>query len=102
MQFAGRGAADRARAACGRRATLLILAAVAPPDLPPDCALLDAKALARTGPISVSAGPDGAVVDTVRARSGQRLWMRAGAAPPMPASVLLTAGNEQQPRAAPD
>jgi competence protein ComEC len=73
-QFHGAGAAGRATAACGARATLIVVTTKARP--PTGCALYDADAMALTGPMSVRAGPEGPVITTVRDYAGDRIWMR--------------------------
>jgi competence protein ComEC len=75
-QFSGRGAAERAKAACGGD-DLLILAAEAPGDLPAGCRLIDERLLAATGPMALSGKGGAPVLDWVRRRTGDRPWMRA-------------------------
>jgi len=79
-QFSGKGAVERAVAACDA-ADVVILAAAAGDRVPTHCRFYDSAMLRKTGPLAFRLEGQGVRVETTRARTGDRLWNRTNAAP---------------------
>ncbi len=73
--FTGKGAAERARAAC-RDNAFVVLAAEWEGPVPTACTVYDTRRLRETGALAVHAGPDGLRIVTARDAAGTRLWNR--------------------------
>ncbi len=92
----GRGAAERALAACSAGRIIVTTA-----DLPDTdaCLMLDEPALRATGAIALRRSTDGIVIETARNASGERPWTtgpsRTSEAPPDPQEMLIAALADQ-------
>ncbi|SPF75829.1 ComE operon protein 3 [Aliiroseovarius pelagivivens] len=71
----GRGAEDRLAEVCAG-ADLVVLAAWRDDALPEGCAVLDRKALAKSGAVAVHLEPDGWSIEPSRPEDRARLWTR--------------------------
>ena len=71
LHLTGRGASERASAAC-READFVVVSA--PADVEGDCTLFDRNALRRTGAIAIYASEEGVRLVTSADRAGRRLW----------------------------
>lgn len=71
----GKGAAERAGAAC-RDGALVVLSVEWEGPRPGGCTLVDPLSLKKTGALAIYAGPDGLRIVSARVAAGDRLWNR--------------------------
>ncbi|HPF71867.1 MAG TPA: hypothetical protein PLQ13_14435, partial [Candidatus Krumholzibacteria bacterium] len=77
-QITGRGAADRARAACATADLVLTTVKVDQPD----CPIWDVGTFRKSGAVALRDTPEGILVETVAAGSGRRPWSPDPPPPP--------------------
>ncbi|SEW08476.1 competence protein ComEC [Aliiroseovarius sediminilitoris] len=75
IHLTGRGAGDRVTDACAS-ADLVVLSGKVTIPAPPGCVLLDRAGLAKTGAVALWPDTGRFIVETARAKSGDRLWTR--------------------------